>query len=247
MHGRVDGLIVMSPGLEPRSIVARLPRRTPLVLLNCETGENSLETVNVDNYGGARAMIRHLLGMGHTCVAIVCGPSDNYDARERLKGYRDAIAEGAAEISAELEVEGDFTELSGYRAAPRLLKLDPRPTAIFAANDSMAIGALSALREAGVKVPQAMAVSGFDDIPIARYVSPPLTSVHVPIRGLGARAMERLMERMVDGREDEGARQVLPTRLVVRESCGGKTIPRRAGPKSAPQRPRGDEAWAARR
>ncbi|MGH7558728.1 MAG: LacI family DNA-binding transcriptional regulator [Gemmatimonadota bacterium] len=219
MHGRVDGLIVMSPGLEPWAIVTGLPRRLPLVLLNCEVGENGFDAVNVDNHGGAREMVRHLLGLGHRRVAIVGGPHDNFDARERLRGYRDAIGEADAERSAELELEGDFTESSGHRAAQRLLELDPRPTAIFAANDSMAIGALSALRDAGVEVPEEMVVVGFDDIPIARYLSPPLSSVHVPIRGLGVRAVERLLESMTDG--NEKTVEVLPTRLVVRESCGG--------------------------
>lgn len=222
MHGRVDGLIVMSPGLEPRAIVAGLPRRLPLVLLNCEEGGNGLDSVNVDNYGGAREMVLHLVALGHQRVAIIGGASDNYDARERLRGYRDAVEAEGGVVCEELLVEGDFTESSGHKAARRLLALDPRPTAIFAANDSMAIGALSALREAGVRVPEDMAVAGFDDIPIARYLSPPLSSVHVPIRGLGVRAVERLLLAMTNG--EEKTREVLPTRLVVRESCGGSQM-----------------------
>lgn len=232
MHGRVDGLIVMSPGLEPRAIVAGLPRRLPLVLLNCEEGTNGLDSVNVDNYGGAREMVQHLLRLGHRRVAIIGGASDNYDARERLRGYRESVAEAGGVISEELRVHGDFTESSGYQAARRVLALEPRPTAIFAANDSMAIGALSALREAAVAVPADMAVGGFDDIPIARYVSPPLSSVHVPIRGLGARAVERLLQAMTNGKEK--TRELLPTRLVVRESCGG--VPRAADQQGAEER-----------
>ena len=236
MHGRVDGLIVMSPGLEPRAIVAGLPRRLPLVLLNCEEECNEFDSVNVDNYGGAREMVRHLVGLGHQRVAIIGGASDNYDARERLRGYRDAVEGRGGVASEELLVEGDFTESSGHKAARKLLALDPRPTAIFAANDSMAIGALSALREAGVLVPEDMAVAGFDDIPIARYLSPPLSSVHVPIRGLGMRAVERLLLAMTDA--EEKAREVLPTRLVVRESCGGSIA---AARKTASAEARGIE------
>ena len=222
MHGRVDGLIVMSPGLEPRAIVAGLPRRLPFVLLNCEEGSNGIDSVNVDNYGGAREMVQHLLGLGHRRVAIIGGAADNYDARERMRGYRDAIESRGGVVDEELLLEGDFTESSGHKAAEKILGLDPRPTAIFAANDSMAIGALSALREAGVLVPVDVAMAGFDDIPIARYVSPPLSSVHVPIRGLGVRAVERLLLAMAD--VTEKAREVLPTRLVVRESCGGGIV-----------------------
>jgi LacI family transcriptional regulator len=234
MHGRVDGLIVMSPGLEPRTIVTGLPRRLPLVLLNCEDGGNEIDSVNVDNYGGAREMVQHLVGLGHRRVAIIGGAADNYDARERLRGYQDAIEDRGAVVDEELRVEGDFTEFSGHKAVRKILRLDPRPTAIFAANDSMAIGALSALREAGVPVPEEMAVAGFDDIPIARYVSPPLSSVHVPIRGLGVRAVERLLLAMTD--ETERAREVLPTRLVVRESCGGSAVAARNTPSAEGRR-----------
>ena len=231
MHGRVDGLIVMAPGLEPGAVVAGLPRRLPLVLLNCDVGDSEFDAVNVDNYGGAREMVEHLLGLGHRRVAIVGGARDNSDARERLRGYQDAIAEAGADVEVKLQIEGDFTESSGHRAARHLLAVDPRPTAIFAANDSMAIGALSALRDASIRVPKDMAVAGFDDIPIARYVSPPLSSVHVPIRGLGMRAVERLLETIADGKEKKV--EVLPTRLVVRESCGGSAV------KGAKRRQRG--------
>lgn len=222
MHGRLDGLIVMSPGIGARAIVASLPRVLPLVLLNCDVEGEALNAVNIDNYGGARAMVEHLLAIGHRRIAIIQGEAKNFDARERLRGYRDALREGEAERSEALELEGDFTESGGYRAARRLLELEPRPTAVFAANDSMAIGALSAFREAGVAVPGEVAVAGFDDIPIAHYASPPLTSVRVPIIDLGRRATCKLMELMKQDGDHVSEQETLPTELVIRSSCGGR-------------------------
>jgi LacI family transcriptional regulator len=115
-------------------------------------------------------------------------------------------------------VDGDFTESSGHAAARAILDLDERPTAVFAANDSMAIGALRAFREAGLEVPADVALAGFDDIPVAEYVTPALTSVHVPIHELGTRAVETVLDAVLDGAESPLT--TLPTRLVVRESCG---------------------------
>ena len=123
-----------------------------------------------------------------------------------------------------MEIDGDFTESGGYGAAKALARLPAalRPTAIFAANDSMAIGALSALREVGVKVPEEIAVVGFDDIPIAQYTSPPLTSVRVPIIELGERATERLVEGLSSDRRRRRGCETLATTLVVRQSCGAR-------------------------
>jgi len=122
------------------------------------------------------------------------------------------------------EIPGDFTEPSGYAAGSRLLALDPRPTAVFAANDYMAIGVMGALSDAGVRVPEDIAVAGFDDIAMARYLNPPLTTAHVDAFRLGERAVEMLLEQEAarDGGDAERRprHEVLPTTLVVRSSCG---------------------------
>ena len=157
---------------------------------------------------------------------MVTGAAGTYDAAERLRGYRKAMREAGIEVPNEWELAGDFSEASGHRAVESLLALDPRPTAIFAANDSMAIGAMSALREAGLRVPEDMAVAGFDDIPIARYTSPPLTSVHVSIAELGGRAVETLLHAMVNKGAHTRRHQRLATTLVVRQSCGSGSAPR---------------------
>lgn len=228
MRGRVDGLIVMYPDINARILKSSLSETMPLVLLNCDIEGDAFVSINIDNYSGAYAMVRHLIDGGHRRIAIIKGSSRNFDAAERLRGYRAAVREGEeghngdGERCDEMEFTGDFTEAAGFSAAEAILELDPRPTAIFAANDSMAIGALSAVRRQKLRVPDDVAIAGFDDIPMAGYINPPLTSVHVPIYDLGVRAITRLIDA-VSGECDDGAKkELLPTTLVIRESCGGR-------------------------
>jgi len=220
MRGRVDGLVVMSPHIDVDVLADNLPESLPAVMLNTPQSTSEFDTLSVDNFGGARAMVAHLAEHGHRRIAMVRGPEPNHDARERLRGYRAALEEAGIRPEAALEVEGDFTEEAGFRAVRRLLALDVPPTALFAANDSTAIGAMSALREAGVAVPAAMAVAGFDDIPISRYLTPALSSVRVSINDLGARAMEQLVRAVEEENRHERIHQTLPTSLVIRDSCG---------------------------
>jgi LacI family transcriptional regulator len=222
MRGRVDGLVVMSPGVDGPTLSANLPEGWPVMFLNCAADGAAFDSINIDNEGGAAAMVRHLAGLGHRRIAHVTGPADNWDARERLRGYRRAVRSGG-EDARDLEVPGDFTEESGYRAARLVLGMRPRPTAIFAANDSMAIGLLSAFQEMGVRVPGDIAVGGFDDIPIARFMTPPLSSVAVSIADLGARAMKRLLAALRDGSRHVPCHETLPTRLVARRSSGSRS------------------------
>lgn len=216
--GRVDGLVVMSPDIEADVLEANLPPGLPVVLLGAEVPGHA--AVTIDNEAGAAAMVRHLAGLGHRRIALVGGAAGNADAQARRAGYRRAVAEGALDADPALILEGDFTESSGHAAAHALLRLADRPTAVFAANDSMAIGALRAFREAGLDVPGDLALAGFDDIPVAEYVTPALTSVHVPIYEMGARAVEAVLDAVAAPEADGAAPITLPTRLVVRESCG---------------------------
>ena len=233
LRGRVDGLVLMTPSADMLEALRAVPRDSlPTVLLNCPPGVLPFDSINLDNHGGAVAMVRHLAALGHRRIAFLQGPPDNHDARERLRGYRDAVVELGLETDRKLEIRGDFSEEAGCRAGERLLELAPRPDAVFAANDAMAIGCLHALREArpeGIEVPEEIAVAGFDDIPIARFMSPPLTSVGVPIAALGALALERLLE-VVRQRGIGGIavaspphHEELPPTLVVRGSCGARS------------------------
>lgn len=220
MRGRVDGVIIMSPDIDAQALMHNLPDSHPVVLLNCALRGAAFDSVNIDNSRGARAIVRHLISHGHRRIAIIAGATRNVDGHERHLGYRAALRDASLDRNVHWEAPGNFTEDSGFEAARSLLKLRSRPTAIFAANDSMAIGALSALREAGVGVPEEIAVAGFDDIPIARHVNPPLTSVHVPIAELGERATEKLIDSLSHGNRHVRRQDVLGTTLVIRSSCG---------------------------
>jgi LacI family transcriptional regulator len=222
MRGRVDGLVVMAPDAALAPLHEALPSDLPLVLLNSTA--DGRDAITIDNYGGALTMMRHLAELGHAHIAFINGPSRNADARERLRGFRDALRGRGVKATRRLELAGDFTEESGHAAARKILTIEPRPTAIFAANDSMAVGALAALAEAGVEVPRAMSVAGFDDIPIARYVAPPLTTIRVDIADLGRRAFGLLLDA-IERPAASGRRQdCLATTLVIRKStCSPET------------------------
>ncbi len=230
LRGRVDGLIAMSPDLEPSTLLADMPHGIPLVVLNSPKGE--WPTILIDNFGGAKSMVAHLASLGHRRIAFIRGPEQNVDANERLRGYRDGIRTARLALEPRLEISGNFTEESGYQAAAAILVLAPRADAIFAANDAMAIGALSALREAGISVPDNCALVGFDDIPIARFLAPPLTTVKVSIAQLGRSAFELLHSISKGNRPSLTV--TLPTSLIVRESCGAGR--RSRTPRAAEQR-----------
>ena len=220
MHGRVDGLVVLSSDLGTQAFLKALPRRTPVVFLNRVQGSDQYDSISVDNHGGAVAMTRYLQGLGHERIVFLKGPKENRDAEERLQGYRDAMGTHSGCPLGCVEILGDFSEGSGYRAACSLLQLDPPPTAIFAANDAMAIGALCALKERGVRVPQDVSLAGFDDIPIIQYLSPPLSSIRTPIAALGSNAAERLLARIGAGGAIKPRQQILDVLLAARTSTG---------------------------
>jgi LacI family transcriptional regulator len=259
LHGRVDGLILMAPGLGNAWLDECLPRRLPLVLLNPRreneanangsqrarvagagaTGGNAAlhPSVRIANRHGARLAVEYLIGLGHREIAVITGPADNSDASERLRGYEEELRRHGIAPQARLEIPGDFSEESGARAGLAVAQLSPRPTAVFAANDEMAIGCLAALREAELGVPADLSLVGFDDIPIARHVTPPLTTVHVPIAELGTRAMERLLELVDAQSPHEGRQDTVATTLVVRGSTGR---PRETNRKRMAKRSKGE-------
>jgi LacI family transcriptional regulator len=211
----------MAPDVDAHDALRSVAGHFPLVVLDPGSGSQDFHTISIANAQGAHAVTSHLLALGHRRIATITGPDRNTDARERLEGYRLALRDKGVTPQAELEIPGDFTEHSGYAAAGRLLALDPRPTAVFAGNDNMAIGLMSALSDLGVAVPSELAVTGFDDIALARYVSPPLTTVHVDAFHLGERSVEMLSGILVPSDAPPlPSHELLRTRLVVRGSCG---------------------------
>ncbi|MFN8588856.1 MAG: LacI family DNA-binding transcriptional regulator [Candidatus Eisenbacteria bacterium] len=222
MSGRVDGLVVMAPDVDAPLAVKGFSSHCPVVLLNPGREVDECDTLAIANADGAAEMVRHLLSLGHRRIAIVRGPEHNIDAEQRVQGYRAALREAGLAPDLTLEFQGDFTEPSGYEAALELAQRGDRPDAVFVANDHMAVGVLSGLRDAGLSVPGHVAVAGFDDIAMARYTSPPLTTVRVNTTLLGERAVELLMRARRSSNPSVKQHEVLPTSLAVRQSCGAK-------------------------
>lgn len=235
MHGRIDGLIVMAPDVDAPVALRDAIGTFPIVLLDGGLGTTDFDSFSLANAEGARLAVRHLLDLGHRRVATVTGPEGNLDARQRLFGYRAEMRDGGGRWFAELELAGDFTEPSGYAAGGALLALDPPVTAVFCANDYMAIGMIGRLNEAGLRVPDDVSVVGFDDIAMARYLSPTLTTVHVDTAELGARAVRRMAEILAGRSNAPGARrgEILRAALAVRGSSGP---PRENGGNGKPLR-----------
>lgn len=219
MRGRVDGLIVLSPHLDAANLAANLAGRLPVVLMNGGTDAGDRPSIVIDNLGGARTAVEHLLSLGRERIAHIGGPLGNLDARDRAAGYVEAVR--AAGL-APLVVTGDFTQASGHAAMRQLLGEGVRPDAVFAGNDMMAVGALLAMQEAGVRVPRDVAVVGFDDVPIAALVRPALTTLRIEIAETGRRAVERLVALIASTDQPEAAsgerRDVIRPRLIERES-----------------------------
>jgi len=217
MNGRVDGLLVMSPHVSADFLWGNVSDDLPAVLMNTHVAGGEHSSFAVDNHGGAYAMVRHLVEQGHRAIAFVAGPESNFEAQERLRGYRAALADLLPGMSEQV-LQGDFTQESGFRAGNQVAALTERPTAVFASNDVMAIGCLAALNEAGVAVPGEISLAGFDDVPVARYVNPPLTTVRARITELGGLALERLASEIEEPARIAPLHQTLRADLVVRQS-----------------------------
>ena len=218
MRGRVDGLLVLSPYADrPGFLTDNLPMALPAVLINTHLPDATYPVLSIDNFGGASAMVKHLAEAGHKRIAFICGPEDNFDASERLRGYRTALALHLPDAQP-IELPGDFDESSGYEAGKRILASKQRADAVFAANDMMALGCLYAFNEAGIKVPADIALAGFDDIPLARFVHPTLTTMRVSIAELGGLALTRLLQSIESDESQPSTLQTLVPELIVRES-----------------------------
>jgi DNA-binding LacI/PurR family transcriptional regulator len=213
MAGHVDGVMMASVhGADP--LPATLARMgVPVVCNGRPLGRSPVPYVDVDSFAGAVTAIRRLVEVGRQRIATIAGPQDMVAGIDRLAGYRSELHDSKHRS---IVAVGDFTRESGVVAMRQLLDDDPALDAVFVASDLMAHGALSALKQAGRRVPDDVAVIGFDDIELARYTEPPLTTVRQPIVELG-RELARQLLRLADGEEIEQA-LVLPTSLVVRES-----------------------------
>lgn len=216
--GYLDGAIIASTSLDDPLVPRLLQDRIPFVLVG-RYPDQDVSYVDVDNIGGARKGVEHLLQLGHQRIATITGPQRMIAGWDRLTGYQEALTSHGLTIDSRLVAEGDFTEEGGRAAMERLLPHEP--DSVFVASDTMALGALRALRDAGVGVPQDIALVGFDDMPYAATAAPPLTTLRQPIRQIGSLAFEALLDIIEKGL-DPVRRIVVPTELVVRASCGAK-------------------------
>lgn len=221
MYRRVDGLVVTAPdqaGYDPEHPVLR---DMPVVYVNTRVPNIEVDTLSVANYRGVYRMTEHLIASGHRRLAMLKGPEGVIDAEDRLRGFRAAVKDYELDPDQVVELQGHFTRRSGYEAMSKLLELDVLPTALLAANDLSALGAMRRLLEAGYSIPDDIAVSGFDDVKSARYATPPLSTVRAPIRELGELAIKRLIERLRGESTQRILRKELPVELVLRASTEG--------------------------
>ena len=211
----VDGVIVSSMLTSDPLIVALARSGVPYVLVGRHPAESSASYVDADNVNGAYQAVSFLIQHGFRRVATITGPQDTIVGVDRLAGYRAALEENDLDFEENLVVEGDFTEESGYRATIKLL--DVSPNGIFAASDAMATGSLRCLRDSGLRVPEDVAVIGFDGLPSSASTHPPLTTVKQPITRMGTVAAHTLIEQ-IEKKEPHPRHIVLPVELIVRQS-----------------------------
>ncbi|MFG3497420.1 LacI family DNA-binding transcriptional regulator [Streptomyces sp. NPDC047928] len=227
------GVILVTSVLEP--VLHEELRRlgVPLVVID-PVGSPALDapTVGATNWAGGMAATEHLLRLGHRRIGFVAGPPRLLCSRARLDGYRAALEGAGIAVDETLIVPGDFYHASGFTGCNTLLDLAEPPTALFAASDQMALGAVEALRRRGLRVPEDMSVVGFDDLPEVRWSAPPLTTVRQPLAEMGKSAVRTVL-RLTRGEEPDSPRVELATELVVRASTAGTTGRRGAASPSS--------------
>lgn len=220
---RVDGVLLVSVHADDPlpDLLGQL--EIPAVISGPRSEHETLPSVDSDNYGGGRSAVEHLIDDGRTTIATITGRLDVYGAQRRIEGYRGALLAAGREVDERLIVPGDFTEEGGRRAMLELLARSPHLDAVFAGSDVMAAGARQALREAGRRIPDDVALVGYDDSAIPRHMDPPLTSVRQPIEEMGRAMIGLLLDEIADRRPAvsrglERRQVVLPTELVLRAS-----------------------------
>jgi LacI family transcriptional regulator len=216
MRGRVDGLLVMTPDAGRERLVGALSPKLPAVLLNCHEPVPGIPSVGIDIEGAARTMTRHLVARGYRRIAFVSGPRHNRDSMARQAGFRAELIEATGERDP-IVIPGDYSEASGAEAARLLIAGRIAIDAIFCANDMMAVGCCGVLKDAGIAIGETVGVAGFDDIPIAHYAEPALTTMNVRIAELGAIAAEKLIA-MMGGAKLASETTILSPQLVIRSS-----------------------------
>lgn len=217
MTSRADGVVLTPPLCDDADILALLnDNGTAYASLSPARQPENTAVMRLDDRVAAMEMVRHLVRLGHKKIAFIAGPAGHNASTGRREGYLDAMDEAGLKVTPNQIAEGDYSLRSGLEAARKLISIDPKPTAIFAANDDMAVGAMTAVMAAGFQIPGDISIAGYDDTRLASAVWPPLTTIRQPVVEMGRRAAERLM----NPEEDAALEEVFDFELIVRQSTG---------------------------
>lgn len=215
---QTDGMILFSAKMESQ-VLLDLSENYPIVLTTAYIDGLKVPTVSIDNISSSRRAVEHLIKLGHTRIAHISGPIEFSSSRDRYKGYQQAMIHNDLEIDSLLVQEGDFSLESGYNQMMKFLAMENPPSAIFSANDEMAMGVVKAAKEHGIQVPDEIAVVGFDNISFSSIFEPSLTTISQPLYKMGQLSMKLLMQQ-IKGVPLDKTQYILDSELIVRESCG---------------------------
>jgi len=219
LRKRVDGILLVPARSTPEPVKMIQKQAIQVVVMDRRVPGADVDIVRCSSTQGAYDLVTHLLEQGHRHITMLSGPADVATAHERVAGCRQAFAAFPVPAATLSVLEGEFTVESGYAMAQQAIAQTTRPTALFAANNFIAIGALKALRELGVRVPEDICVVGFDDLPVSLVVEPFLTVVAQPAYEMGRRATEVLLQRIANPAATPYQEVLLPTQLIIRQSC----------------------------
>jgi LacI family transcriptional regulator len=215
---RIDGVLFSGPRTDDQALQTLLEKGFPTVLMG-DLPNSDFFTVDIDNRAAAYQAAEYLVSLGHRRIGMITNAAAHYTAsRERLEGYKTALAHHQINCPENLIRFGDFTPESGHQQMLSLLSEPERPTAVFVASDAVAMGALAAIHEHGLRVPTDISLVGFDDVPLAQYLDPPLTTIHLPAQSMARLACQMLME-LIQGHTPEEKQILLNTDLIIRKSC----------------------------
>lgn len=211
---QADGVIQLRPHTPDYKL---LPNQHIPAVAACGASGTPYVSVRMDHAAASLSIMNYLISMGHKRIGCIAGLEDNPHSIDRFEGYKQALADAGIEFDPELVFEGDFTMSSGHAGGEYFANMPDRPTAVFSMNDEMAVGAIKAFKEVGLKVPEDVSITGFDDLPFATYTDPALTTVRQPAEEMGKKAMQLLLQIM-DGKEINQSEFILKHDFVVRES-----------------------------
>ena len=217
---QADGMILFSARMD-RQTLLELSKEYSIVLTTAYLEGLKVPTVSIDNVSSSRIAVEHLIKLGHTRIAHISGPTELANSRDRYRGYQQAMLHNDIEIDSLLVQEGDFSLESGYNQMLKFIAIGKPPTAVFAANDEMAMGAIKAAKEHGIHVPGELAVVGFDNIFFSSIFEPALRTIAQPLFNMGQVSMKLLLQQ-IQGESLDKMQYILDSKLVIRESCGGK-------------------------